>query len=55
MTEHVVETVTHGRYLLEGPPDAALLVAGFHGYGESAEAQLERLRRLPGASACALA
>jgi predicted esterase len=55
VTEHVVETVTHGRYLLEGPADAATLVVGFHGYGETAEAHLERLRRLPGASACALA
>jgi predicted esterase len=55
VTEHVVETATHGRYLLEGPADAATLVVGFHGYGETAEAQLERLRRLPGAAACALA
>jgi predicted esterase len=55
VTEHALEAVTHGRYLLEGPADAATLVAGFHGYGETAEAQMERLRRLPGASACALA
>ncbi len=55
MNEHVVETTTHGRYLLEGPADAATLVLGFQGYGETAEVQLERLRRLPGASACALA
>jgi predicted esterase len=55
VTEHVVETPTHGRYLLEGPADAATLVAGFHGYGETAEVQMERLRLLPGASACVLA
>ena len=55
MTEHVVETATHGRYLLEGPADATTLVAGFHGYGETAEVQMERLRRLPGASDCLLA
>lgn len=55
MSEHFVETATHGRYLLEGPADAATLVLGFHGYGETAEVQLERLRRLPGASACVLA
>jgi hypothetical protein len=52
---HFVETATHGRYLLEGPADAATLVAGFHGYGETAEVQMERLRLLPDASGCVLA
>ena len=55
MTAHFVETATHGRYLLEGPADAGTLLAGFHGYGETAEVQMERLRLLPGASACLLA
>lgn len=55
MSAHLVQTPTHGRYLLEGPEDAVTLVAGFHGYGETAEVHLERLRRLPGAAACALA
>ncbi|MET0552539.1 MAG: dienelactone hydrolase family protein [Vicinamibacteria bacterium] len=55
MNAHFVETATHGRYLLEGPADAVTLLAGFHGYGETAEVQMERLRLLPGASACALA
>jgi predicted esterase len=55
VSAHFVETATHGRYLLEGPADSATLLAGFHGYGETAELQMERLRRLPGASACLLA
>jgi len=44
-------TGTHGRYLLETPPAAgpAPLLIGFHGYGEGAEAQLDRMRRIPGA------
>ena len=51
MTAHTVATTTHGRYLVEEArkdPAAGLLV-GFHGYGEPAEAQLERLRSVPGA------
>jgi predicted esterase len=46
-----IATTIHGRYLVQpaathGP---APLVAGFHGYAESAETQLERLRAIPGA------
>ena len=43
MTEHTIETRTHGRYLVApaGAPDAPLLV-GFHGYSETAEEELER-------------
>jgi predicted esterase len=42
---------THGRYLIEpaaadGP---APMLVGFHGYGEGADVQLERMRRIPGA------
>jgi predicted esterase len=45
-----VETTVRGRYLVEpGPPDARVLLVGFHGYGETAERQMERLRRFPGA------
>lgn len=46
--ERVIVTQTHGRYLLEpapGHPTRPLLV-GFHGYGEQAAIQLERLRAL---------
>jgi predicted esterase len=41
---------THGRYLIDPPAaaGAAPLLVGCHGYGEGAEAQLERLRRIPG-------
>jgi predicted esterase len=51
VTAHNVATTTHGRYLIEEArrdPPAGLLV-GFHGYGEAAEAQLDRLRSVPGA------
>jgi predicted esterase len=48
--ERTIAAGTHGRYLIEpassGP---APLLVGFHGYGEGAEAQFERLRRIPGA------
>jgi predicted esterase len=49
--EHTVATGTHGRYLIEPPASAgpAPVLVGFHGYGEGAEAQLERMRRIPGA------
>jgi predicted esterase len=51
-TVHTVATTTHGRYLVEESrtePPAGLLI-GFHGYGEAAEAQLERLRSVVGAA-----
>ncbi|WP_396627598.1 alpha/beta hydrolase [Luteitalea sp.] len=48
--EHAIVTPIHGRYLLripespsQGPLRHAPMVVGFHGYGESAEAHLERL------------
>lgn len=39
----------HGRYLIIPPaiPGPAPLLVGFHGYAESAEVQLERLRAIP--------
>jgi predicted esterase len=48
-----IEAVTHGRYLVETPRlgDPAPLLVGFHGYGELAEHQMERLRTIPGADA----
>jgi len=41
-----IEASIHGRYLVEGPAEAPLLL-GFHGYGEDAEAQLDRMRGVP--------
>ena len=50
-----VETTVRGRYLVEpGPEGARALFVGFHGYGETAERQLERLQRLPGAERATL-
>lgn len=50
MSERFVATTVRGRYLLEpGPAGATRLLVGFHGYGERAETQMERLRRFPDA------
>jgi predicted esterase len=51
--EQSIAARTHGRYLVvpaatHGP---APLLVGFHGYGEAAEAQAERLRAIPGSDA----
>jgi predicted esterase len=48
--EKTIATGTHGRYLI-APASAtpAPLLVGFHGYAESAEVQLARLRSIPGA------
>jgi predicted esterase len=45
-----IAATTHGRYLVVPPAAAAPagLLVGFHGYAESAETQLERLRAIPG-------
>jgi predicted esterase len=50
VTERSISTATHGRYLIVPSPipGPAPLLIGFHGYGEDAEAQLERLRSIPG-------
>ncbi len=42
---------THGRFLIEPPASSgpAPVLIGFHGYGEGADVQLERMRRVPGA------
>ena len=52
MIERTIAITTHGRYLLAAPPagEAAPLLIGFHGYGEGADTQLERLRAIPAAS-----
>jgi len=49
--ERTIATTTHGRYLTETPSagGAAPLLVGFHGYGEGAEAQMDRLRAIPSA------
>ena len=51
MIERSIATGMHGRYLVVPPASAgpAPIVMGFHGYAEGAEAQLERLRAIPGA------
>ena len=51
MIERTIAAGTHGRYLIEPPSAAgpAPMLVGFHGYGEGADAQLERMRRIPGA------
>ena len=52
-----IAAATHGRYLIAAPepPARAPLLVGFHGYGESADAQLERMRAIPGSSGWLLA
>jgi predicted esterase len=52
VTERSIATAIQGRYLVipcavSGP---APLLVGFHGYGEDAETQLERLRAIPGSA-----
>jgi predicted esterase len=44
-----IETLTHGRYLVDGREPGSPLLAGFHGYGEYAEVQLARLQAVAGA------
>jgi predicted esterase len=48
---HTLATPTHGRYLTDAPEHGrpAGLIVGFHGYGETVEAQLDRQRGIPGA------
>jgi predicted esterase len=50
--ERTIAAATHGRYLVEPPASdgAAPVLFGFHGYAEGAEAQLERMRAIPGAA-----
>src|SRR5215813_13582711 len=46
--ERTIETVTHGRYLVHGSEPGSPVLAGFHGYAESAEIQFERLQAIAG-------
>jgi predicted esterase len=50
MIERTIATLTHGRYVIEPPAISgpAPVLIGFHGYGEGADAQLARMRRIPG-------
>lgn len=51
----LVGTRVHGRVLVKAAPATpARILLGFHGYLESADAQLERLERMPGAAAWTL-
>lgn len=45
-----IAVTAHGRYLVERPEalEPTLALVGFHGYAESAETQLDRLRAIPG-------
>ncbi len=44
---HTIAATVHGRFLVrEGPPDR--LLAGFHGYAETAEKHLNELLKIPG-------
>ena len=51
MIERTIAVGTHGRYVIEPAASAgpAPILVGLHGYGEGADAQLERMRRIPGA------
>ena len=55
--ERTVVASTHGRFLVRKPEGGgrAPLLVGFHGYAETAETQLERLRQLPGTERWVLA
>ena len=52
MTERTIQTSTHGRYLVvpPSPPGPSPVLVGFHGYAELADVQLDRMRRIDGAS-----
>src|ERR671938_412195 len=52
MIERTIAATTHGRYVVEAPSNGtapAGTLVGFHRYAEGAEAQLERMRSIPGA------
>jgi predicted esterase len=50
MNEHHLKTRVSGRYLVESPDGSGPfpLLAGFHGYGQTTEDELELLRNIPG-------
>src|SRR3989442_15284817 len=43
-----IEVTTHGRYLVDAPGREMPMLVGFHGYGESAETEFDRLRSIEG-------
>jgi predicted esterase len=49
VTERIVAARIHGRYLVIPPATSrpVPILVGFHGYGEDAESQIERLRAIP--------
>ena len=51
MIERTIVTATHGRYLVAPPAvgGPAPVLVGFHGYAETAEAQMARLQAIPDA------
>src|SRR5215831_13568121 len=46
--EYSIEVTTHGRYLVDGAGAGKPMLVGFHGYAESAEMELDRLRSISG-------
>jgi predicted esterase len=49
LIERTLETRIHGRYLVSpGSEPRGPVLVGFHGYGETAEEALRRLRKVPG-------
>src|SRR5438132_11163700 len=46
LVERSIETITHGRYLVEAPKPGLPMLVGFHGYAESAEMQFQRIRSI---------
>src|SRR5438270_3985997 len=45
---HLIETATHGRYLVR--PGSSRYLVGFHGYGQTADVMLGDLELIPGAA-----
>src|ERR1043166_3086920 len=43
---HLIETTTHGRYLVR--PGSSRVLAGFHGYGQTAEIMLRDMEQIAG-------
>jgi len=56
VSAHLLKTAVHGRYLLRpsGRTAPAPLLAGFHGYGETAEDEMKRLASIAGSSGWSL-
>jgi predicted esterase len=54
--ERTIEAATHGRYLIASPeePFPGIAIVSFHGYGENAEMQMERLRPIAERLRCLL-